>query len=81
VSERAICLWKRPGGYTYTQTIPCLVLDRTAERVRIRVMLQSGEMVERTIQPERVRPATPSNLEDHRKIYAALEHQGEADQP
>jgi hypothetical protein len=82
MSERAIWAWTPRGGYGYTQAIPSVVLHRTAKRVRIRVMRQSGELVERSVTPDHVRPANDQYVEQHQEqhqsIYEALTRDQEA---
>jgi hypothetical protein len=76
MNERAIrAIWARtpPGGYGYTQAVPALVLRRLAKRIRILVMRQSGELVERSVWPEHVRPADAEYVKRHSAIYDALE--------
>lgn len=44
------------GGYGYSYLVPAQVVSVTSRRVRVRVRRCTGELVERTVTVERLRP-------------------------
>ncbi len=55
VGERVTWIHTPRGGYGYTWPVEAEIVHVTPKRVRIRVALLSGEMVERTVRPEHLR--------------------------
>jgi hypothetical protein len=73
MSERVVWLSMLRGGVV-SYDVPAIVLRRTAKRVHIRVLLSTGELVERDVHPENVSPAENEFVEQHAATYGALEH-------
>ena len=55
--QRVTWVHEMRGGYGYTERIPAEVVRVTAKRVTIRVRLQSGAHVTRSVKRENLRPA------------------------
>jgi hypothetical protein len=72
MSERAIWAWTPRGSPAYAHDVPAVVLMRTAKRVRIRVMLSTGKLVQRDVHPENLSPADDEYIQQHRAVYDAL---------
>jgi hypothetical protein len=54
--DLATWLYEPRGGYGYIIPVDAEVVRVTGKRVRVRVRRVSGEMVERTVTEERLRP-------------------------
>jgi hypothetical protein len=67
-------IWTRTPHDGDAQTVPALVLWRTSNQTRIRVLRQSLEIEERSVPPEQVRLASLNCLRQNSRLFAVLEH-------
>jgi hypothetical protein len=73
MSERVVWTWRPYDSNGYAHDVAAVTLLRTAKRVRIRILLSTGELVQRDVHPENVRAADAEYQQRHGAIYDALE--------